>query len=137
MCGDLDEQDSEADRLYGAFLFAAQTAIHDATEHRGGNRARLDGIDGDIPDKAMYAYMDGLFADMLGACLRDARRVSEPQRTRVLASQSVVLAKLAGFLAGHLDLREDPLRTSISALMGGYDSAAAGPDHDAQAAHIG
>jgi len=137
MCGDLEEQDSEAERLYGQFLFAAQTAIHDATEHRGGNRARLDGHEGPLPDKDVFGYMDGLFADVLGACLRDAKRVSEPERYRVLSSQAVVLAKLAGFLAGHLDLREDPLRTSISALMGGYDSAASGPAHDETVRHDG
>ena len=35
---------------------------------------------------------------------------------------STVLARLAGFLAGRLDLREDPLRSSIEALMAGYDA---------------
>jgi hypothetical protein len=33
-----------------------------------------------------------------------------------------VLARLSGFLAGQLDLREDPLRNSIEALMAGYDA---------------
>ena len=135
MCGDLEEQDGELGRLYGAFLFAAQTTIHEVTEHRGGNRASLDGHSGELPDKAVYGYMDGLFADVLGACLRDARRVDEAQRYRVLSSQAIVLAKLAGFLSGHLDLREDPLRTGISAFMGGYDSAAAGPVHDETIRH--
>jgi hypothetical protein len=41
-----------------------------------------------------------------------------------------VLARLAGFLAGHLDLREDPLRSSIEALMSGYDAENSGHTHD-------
>ncbi|MDB6092084.1 MAG: hypothetical protein JWN85_4868 [Gammaproteobacteria bacterium] len=52
---------------------------------------------------------------------KDGKRVGEPGHYRVLASQAIVLARLAGFLAGRLDLREDPLRSSIEALMAGYD----------------
>jgi hypothetical protein len=66
----------------------------------------------------------------LNACIKDGGRVGGPDAYRVLASQSVVLARLAGFLAGHLDLREDPLRTSIEALMAGYDAQNSGHTHD-------
>jgi hypothetical protein len=41
-----------------------------------------------------------------------------------------VLARLAGFLAGQLDLRSDPLRTSIEALMAGYAG-----EHDGHGDH--
>jgi len=34
MCGDLEEEDTEAERLYGAFLQAAHTAVHEAIDHR-------------------------------------------------------------------------------------------------------
>ena len=30
MCGDLEEEDTEAERLYAAFLQSAHTAIHEA-----------------------------------------------------------------------------------------------------------
>ena len=42
------------------------------------------------------------------------------QRYRLLASQAVVLARLAGFVAAHLDVRQDPLRSNIEAMMAGY-----------------
>ena len=149
MCGDLEEEDTEAERLYAAFLQSAHTAIHEAIDHRGGSRSRLDGhaadptagqtadqtdsqVDGRpgaVPDAALHGYMDGLFGDILNACIKDGRRVGGPDAYRVLASQSVVLARLAGFLAGHLDLREDPLRTSIEALMAGYDAENSGHTH--------
>ena len=73
--------------------------------------------------------MDGLFGDILNACIKDGRHVDEGARYRVLASQAVVLARLAGFLAGQLDLRSDPLRTSIEALMAGYDAEHSEHEH--------
>jgi hypothetical protein len=134
MCGDLEEEDTEAERLYTAFLQAAQGAIHEAIDHCGGSRSRLDDQAADqteaVSDAALHSYMDGLFGDILNACIKDGRRVGGPDGYRVLASQSIVLARLAGFLAGHLDLREDPLRNSIEALMAGYDAQASGHTHD-------
>jgi hypothetical protein len=130
MCGDIEEDDTELQRLYDGFLHAAHSAIHEAVDHRGGSRGGLvDGHDagqeereGDVSDASLHRYMDGLFGDILNACIKDARPVGEGSRYRVLASQAVVLARLAGFLARQLDLRSDPLRTSIEALMAGYDA---------------
>ena len=125
MCGDLEEDQGGGEAAYAAFLRAAHAAIHDAVEHRGGGRARLNG--GEPSDGDLHAYMDGLFADVLRACVGDGGRVDEAHRYRVLAAQAVVLARLAGFLAGRLDLGQDPLRSAIEALMAGY---AAGDGHD-------
>jgi hypothetical protein len=142
MCGDLEEEDTEAERLYAAFLQAAHTAVHEAIDHRGGSRGRLDEQaaeqtahqaehgTGAVSDAALHSYMDGLFGDILKACIKDGGRVDGADAYRVLASQSIVLARLAGFLAGHLDLREDPLRSSIEALMAGYDAENSGHTHD-------
>jgi hypothetical protein len=132
MCGDLEEEDTEGERLYAAFRQAANTAIHEAVDHRGGSRSRLDGEapSGAVSDAALHGYMDGLFGDILNACLKDGRRVGDGDAYRVLASQSVVLARVAGFLAGHLDLQGDPLRNSIEALMAGYNAESSGHTHD-------
>ena len=141
MCGDLEEEDTEGERLYAAFLQAAHSAIHEAVDHRGGSRSRLDEQaaeqsagqaehrTGAVSDAALHSYMDGLFGDILKACIKDSGRVGGADAYRVLASQSIVLARLAGFLAGHLDLREDPLRSSIEALMAGYDAENSGHTH--------
>lgn len=139
MCGDLEEDDSEAQHLYDGFLQAAHTAIHEAIDHRGGSRAALveesaggpDGTDpGAVSDAMLHRYMDGLLADVLNACIKDARRLGDSDRYRVLASQAVVLARVAGFLAGKLDLRTDPLRSSIEALIVGYGAEHTGHGHD-------
>ena len=129
MCGDLDEEDGEAERLYSAFLHEAHSAVHEMLDHRGGSRGRLDDQGNPVSDAAVHAYMDGLFGDILNACIKDGRRVSGSDRYRVLASQSIVLARAAGFLARQLDLREDPLRNSIGALMAEYDARSPAHDH--------
>jgi hypothetical protein len=135
MCGDLEEDDTEAERLYAGFLNAAHAAIHEAIDHRGGSRGVLGDKAGTgtdtsdtVPDAMLHRYMDGLFGDILNACIKDGRHVDEGARYRVLASQAVVLARLAGFIAGQLDLRSDPLRTSIEALMAGYDAEHSEPE---------
>lgn len=124
MCGDLEESDAESERLYGAFLQAAEAAIHEAIDHRGGSRGRIEqhGDEGGerLSDASLHAYMDGLFAEVLSACIKDARRTGSSERYRVLAAQSIVLARVAGFLTGHLDAQEEPLASSIEALMAGY-----------------
>ena len=124
MCGDLEEQDPESERLYAGFVEAAQAAIHEAIDHRGGSRRRLQEQRRDpadpLSDEALHGYMDGLFGDILTACIKDGRLAGGADRYRVLASQSIVLARLAGFLASRLDLREDPLASAIEALMAGY-----------------
>lgn len=134
MCGDLEESDGESERLYGVFVQAAEAAIHEAVDHRGGSRRRIeqqgDSADQPLADDSLHAYMDGLFAEVLSACIKDARKTSPAERYRVLASQSIVLARLAGLLAGHRDPREEPLASSIEALMAGYSSRGSAHHHD-------
>lgn len=134
MCGDLEEADGEAERLYGVFLQAAEEAIHEAIDHRGGSRRCIepqpDDSEDHLPDASLHGYMDGLFADILSACIKDARKASSAERYRVLASQSIVLARLAGFLAGHRDPCEEPLASSIEALMAGYSQRDSLHSHD-------
>jgi hypothetical protein len=128
MCGDLEEAEVESERLYSAFLQAAQAAVHEAIDHRGGSRRRIEqpeGGGGALTDGSLHSYMDGLFGEVLSACIKDARRASPPERYRVLASQSIVLARAAGFLAGHLDPQEQPLASSLEALMAGYSPRSA------------
>src|ERR1700722_19348576 len=135
MCGDLEEDDTESQRLYAGFLHAARAAIHEASDHRGGSRGALveqaaseaGAATDTVPAESLHRYMDGLFSDVLNACIKDAKHVGDAEQYRVLAAQAVVVARLAGFLARQLDLRADPLRITIDALMAGY---AADHDHD-------
>ena len=56
--------------------------------------------------------------------------MDEAKRYDTLAMQPLVFARLAGFLASHLALGEDPLRKVMEAMMHGYTEAEKlAPDH--------
>src|SRR5688572_31927406 len=68
----------------------------------------------------LHAYMDKLFTDALSRAARDSDGAADGQHYARLASQPLVFARLAGFLAAHMSLQEDPLRKVIEAMMLGY-----------------
>ena len=121
MCGDLDEDESEIEeRLYARFRAHAMALLN----QQGNAPAQPSGLN---------QYLDKLFSDGLSRALRDGEQAEAAQRYERLAMQPLVFARLAGFLAGHLSLSEDPLRKVIEALMMGYSEAEAidrGHDHD-------
>jgi hypothetical protein len=124
MCGEVEEDGpSEVDeRLYARFLGHARTLL---AQYAGAPQPSA----GDL-----HAYMDKLFSDALSRAARDADSADEGQHYERLAAQPLVFARLAGFLAAHLSLQEDPLRKVIEAMMLGYQEAegmaAADHDHD-------
>ena len=113
MCGDLEEEDQREGDLYQRFLVHSQ--------------AMLDKVPaGDD----MGRYLDGLFAAVLKRCVSDAEQVAGPGAYQQVAMQSLVLARLAGFLAGHVALNEDPMRKLLEAVMLGYQEAENPPQRD-------
>ena len=111
MCGDLDEEDPFEGDLYQRFLVHSQAMLA---------KAPAGGDD-------LNRYLDALFHDLLKRCVNDAEQVASPNAYRQVAMQSLVLARLAGFLAGHVALNEDPLRKSMEAVLLGYGEADAPP----------
>ena len=118
MCGDLDEGDALESALVHRFRVHARELL----------ARRPAGVpDGPEP---LHAYMDRLFAEALTRCLRDGEGPDEDGSYDRLSAQSLVFARLAGFLAAHGSLREDPLRKVMEALMHGYAEAERiEPDH--------
>ena len=124
MCGDLDEDGSPEDMLYARFRNHAATL-----ERTHGARS------GEASAGGLESYLDKLFGDALARCVRDTEASEEGRRYALLAAQPVVFARLAGFLAAHASLQEDPLRKVMEALMHGYAEAEQiepdhGHDHD-------
>ena len=124
MCGDLDEDDSLEDMLYARFRSHAVTLGRRHVAPTG--EAAAGGLE---------SYLDKLFGDALARCVRDTDEAEESRRYELLAAQPLVFARLAGFLAGHLSLQEDPLRKVLEAMMHGYAEAEQiepdhGRDHD-------
>jgi hypothetical protein len=118
MCGDVDDEDAGPleEQLYARFMTQARILLE---EHGRSAAASAD---------ALSTYMDKLFADALSRCVRDSGQSERPYRR--LAAQPLVLARLAGFLAGNLALEDDPLRKVMEALLHGYTEAQTiVPDH--------
>jgi hypothetical protein len=108
MCGDLEDDGNRfEDGLYARFRLHARELL------------RGHGPEGSPTD--LNAYMDRLFADALSRCVRDGD--GEGGGYDLLRAQPLVLARLAGFLAAHMSLQEDPLRKVMEALMHGYAEA--------------
>ena len=113
MCGDLEEEDQLEVDLYQRFLVHSQAMLE----------RPLSGGD-------MNRYLDELLNAVLKRCVNDAEAVAAPNAYRQLAMQSLVLARLAGFLAGHVALNEDPMRKVLEAVMLGYQEAESAPPRD-------
>src|SRR5262245_53716482 len=114
MCGDLDEDESEIEeRLYARFRAHAQALLAQHGKAAQGQPADLN------------QYLDRLFSDALSRSVRDGEQAEAAHRYERLAMQPLVFARLAGFLAAHLSLSEDPLRKVIEAMMMGYGEAEA------------
>ena len=119
MCGEIDDE--------GSAKSGAEAELLQRFLLRGGallaRRVADDGMAGD----GMNAYLDALFADVIKRCVDDVQSATGADAARRLALQSVVLARAAGFLAGHAALNDDPLRRVIEATMLGYGEADPAP----------
>ncbi len=128
MCGDLEEDGVGKldEQLYGRFLVHARELL----SHQGGLSEKSTKSANDL-----NAYMDKLFADALSRATRDAEQADGDQHYDRLVAQSLVFARLTGFLAAHQSLHEDPLRRVMEALMMGYGEAEQLAEHGHSHAH--
>jgi hypothetical protein len=113
MCGDLEDEESESRleaMLYRRFAAHAQALLAQAAGPS-------------LSDNAIY--MERLFSDVLSRALKDCEQAETDGRYERLIAQPVVFARLAGFLAAHMSLGEDPLRRVMEAMMLGYSEAEA------------
>jgi hypothetical protein len=117
VCGDLEPEDRIESDLYQRLRVHSQAMLEQPTS--GGK---------------MNRYLDGLFKDVLKRCVADADQAdgenADQTGYRTMAMQSLVLARLAGFLAGQVALNEDPMRKVMEAVMHGYGEAETPPERD-------
>jgi hypothetical protein len=116
MCGELDEESEVSEheeKHYARFLKHARQLLKDYDESA------------QDPPADLASYMERLFCDAINRSVRDGEQAGEANAYERLAVQPVVFARLAGLMAGHLSLGEDPLRKVIEALMLGYAEAEA------------
>ena len=117
MCGDLEEEDRLEGDLYQRFLVHSRAMLERPLAAAG-------------PGSDINRYLDELFNAVLRRCVQDAEGVASPNAYQQVAMQSLVLARLAGFLAGHVALNEDPMRKMLEAMMLGYQEAESAPERD-------
>jgi hypothetical protein len=127
MCGDLDEEESEGKleaMLYQRFHAHARALLAEPPPQ---NQMPADNA----------RYMERLFSDALSRSLKDCQQTQAEARYERLIAQPVVFARLAGFLAAHMSLGEDPLRRVMEAMMLGYSEAEAMDRERNQPVHDG
>jgi hypothetical protein len=115
MCGDLEDDDGDGkleEMLYARFVAHARALLADAPVSK---EASADNA----------GYMEKLFTDALSRAVKDCEQATADNRYERMIAQPVVFARLAGFLAAHMSLGEDPLRRVMEALMLGYTEAEA------------
>lgn len=133
MCGELEDEAGPNElesSLYNAFLVHARALL--AQSERAQKRQR----------DPLIEKIDKLFSDALSRAVRDGENSDADERYQVMAMQPLVFARLAGFMAAHCSLHEDPLRKVMEALMHGYAEADRitpdhGHDHDGAQGHFG
>jgi len=141
MCGDLDEDARLDDEIFGRVLaLAGRYGAAPAPDAK-------PAVVGLAAAGERRAYMDGLFRDTLTRALGDAAAMPEGQRIDAIASQAIVFARLAGYLAGHLPPVADMFRTAVDAMLDGHGEPARvlaersdhhhGHDHDHDHSHDG
>lgn len=118
MCGDIEEDTGQDDAIFRRFAELARR--YGATS---GDPARSLAQDLSDP-KGRGAYMSGLFRDGLNRSLGDAAMAPEGFRGDAIASQAIVFARLAGFLAAQLPPGADLFRSTMEAFMDGHGELA-------------
>ncbi len=117
MCGELEEEDTRQQDIYGRFQAHAHSFLAAMKNKQSGD--------------SVNAYLDGLFRELL---LKAADHNEAPADVDVyerFAMEPLVFARLAGFMAAHMPLNTDPLRSLIDALMTGYsEGEILLPSHD-------
>lgn len=118
MCGELEEDGSDVEEvLYERFAAHVHSFLASLKAPGPGGAP-------------MHNHLDSLFRESLK---RSADQKSAPETVsgfERLAMEPLVFARLAGFMAAHLPLHEDPLKRVIEALMTGYNEGEIEvPDH--------
>ena len=116
MCGELEEEGGPDDHVYDRFV----THVH----------SFLAGMKGKKSADPVHTHLDRLFRELLSAAIDPNRAPDEMSGHQRIAMEPLVFARLAGFIAAHAPLADDPLRRLIEALMLGYSEGEITLPHD-------
>lgn len=111
MCGDLEDDTRLDDQLF-AWLVANAKA-HGAAPDAAATSAGTG-------EPGSNVWMSEQFRAALSRALAEIAAAPEGARAEALGNEAIVLARLAGFLAGHLPPDTDIFRNLVDALMDGH-----------------
>jgi hypothetical protein len=130
MCGDLEDDTRLDDELFARLLASAK--MHNASpDGRAGPQAGEPGS---------RAWMTRQYQTALSQALSEVAAAPEGAHADALGGQAIVLARLAGFLAGHLPAKTDIFRNLVDAMLDGHrepELRAAEHEHAHHHAHGG
>ncbi len=109
MCGDLETDETLLEEFYTRFVEDARAFLADYEEGDGP-------ADGD----GLYRYLDELFRSMLKTAADGESAPADTSGYDRLCMEPLVFARIAGFMAAHQPLEDDPMRRLIEAVMTGY-----------------
>jgi hypothetical protein len=123
MCGDLETEESRGEELYARF-----------SEH---TRAFLESVEqfSDAEHNSLYAYLDALFRSSLMTVADPGSAPADVSGYERLTMEPLVFGRLAGFIAAHQPLEEDPLRRLLEAMMTGYAEGEASTSRAVEESH--
>lgn len=116
MCGELEEESGPDEQVHDRYV----AHVH----------SFLAGMKGRKAADPVHAHLDRLFRELLSATIDPNRAPEEMNGNQRIAMEPLVFARLAGFVAAHAPLSEDPLRRLIEALMLGYSEGEIAVPHD-------
>jgi hypothetical protein len=121
MCGELEEESGQDEQIHDRFV----AHVH----------SFLEGMKGRKNADPVHSHLDRLFRELLSAAIDPNRAPDEMNGSQRIAMEPLVFARLAGFIAAHAPLSDDPLRRLIEALMLGYSEGEIAVPHDHDHAH--
>src|SRR5690242_17676526 len=102
MCGELEEESNHDEQVHDRFV----AHVH----------SFLAGLKGRKSGDPIHAHLDRMFREFLSAAIDPNRAPEEMTGYQRIAMEPLVFARLAGFIAAHVPLSEDPLKRLIEAV---------------------
>ena len=114
MCGDLESDEALAEDFYARFV-----------DHSRSFLAAMKAESAAATTNQLHAHLDSLFKQTLTAATEHGSALEEVSGFERLCMEPLVYARLAGFMAAHQPLEDDPMRRLMEAVMTGYDEGEA------------
>ncbi len=114
MCGDLESDETVLEEFYARFVDDVRAFLADYEEGEGPSG-----------DDALYRHLDELFRSMLKTAADGESAPADMRGYDRLCMEPLVFARIAGFMAAHQPLEDDPMRRLIEAVMTGYSEGEA------------